>query len=132
MKKNVLIIFIIIVVIALVSIIIFKFNTNNDVKKEYCTYLVYNSTEEEKKENLDSVNMVFAFNSENICVDCRMVWTFNTEEIAKENYENWKNVGLSNLKIESNKVAFNADEQIGKTKDEIKEIKFGKFEIHEY
>lgn len=138
MKKKV--IFILVVIIILVSVILFfnmkKNNTenlveNSNVKKEYCTYLVYNSVEIDNPD-LDSVNMVFAFNSKNVCVDCRMVWTFSTEELAKENYENWKKCELSNLKIESNTVSFNDDVQPGRTKDEIRKIGFGNYKISEY
>ena len=76
--------------------------------------------------------MIYTFNDNDICTDCKMKWTFVNEEIAKIQYDNWEKVGESNLQIDGSTVSFNAMAEIGKTKSEIMEQPMGNFEIFEY
>ena len=76
--------------------------------------------------------MLYTFDENDICTDCKMQWTFANEEIAKTQYENWVKAGEANLKIDGNMVSFNANNEVGKTKTEITSSQKGNFEIKEY
>lgn len=92
------------------------------------TYVTYATTEILENEELNSTRLLFTFDENDICVLSRFVWDFKTEDIAQKNYQNWKECGMSNLKINGTKVSFNDVEQVGKTKNEI-ENGFNGFDI---
>ena len=60
-------------------------------------------------EQIVLVKRLLAFDKNNKLVDSRIIWEFSTEEIAKQNYENWKEAGNLNLSIKENVVYFNED-----------------------
>lgn len=99
--------------------------------QEHNTYLEYNLIKSDEKDLVD-LNMLYTFDENDICTDCRIQWTFANEEIAKTQYENWVKAGEANLKIDGNMVSFNANNEVGKTKTEITSSQKGNFEIKEY
>lgn len=109
-----------IVVILIVVALILGYYLGKTVKTD-TTYTYLSVSQSSDTEDLNYIKYIYTFNSNNICIDCRALWEFKTEEIAKNNYTNWEKSGNKNLKIESNKVTFNMDRYIGLTKDEIKD-----------
>ena len=101
MKKKVIFIStIMIIIIILISTILFIYmkknnkenNAENSNVYDCFTYLIYNSDRGSNDGLVDSVNLVFAFNEKDICVDYRAIWTFNDEEIAKRSYNQWNEI----------------------------------------
>ena len=80
-------------------------------KNDSRSYVLLEATPEDSNNELISTKILAAFDKDDILVDARFVWEFATEEIAKENYEKWKEVGNSNLSIDSNIVYFNQDSE---------------------
>ena len=80
-------------------------------KNDSRSYVLLEATPEDSNNELISTKILAAFDKDDILVDVRFVWEFATEEIAKENYEKWKEVGNSNLSIDSNIVYFNQDSE---------------------
>lgn len=80
-------------------------------KNDSRSYVLLEETPEDSNNELISTKILAAFDKDDILVDVRFVWEFATEEIAKENYEKWKEVGNSNLSIDSNIVCFNQDSE---------------------
>ena len=80
-------------------------------KNDSRSYVLLEATPEDSNNELISTKILAAFDKDDILVDARFVWEFATEEIAKENYEKWKEVGNSNLSIDSNIVCFNQDSE---------------------
>ena len=80
-------------------------------KTDSRSYVLLEATPEDSNNELISTKILAAFDKDDILVDSRFVWEFATEEIAKENYEKWKEVGNSNLSIDSNIVYFNQDSE---------------------
>ena len=118
MKKKIYIIFGILLIIG-VYFIGFQFGKiSKENNKKYSptktdsrSYVLIEATPEDSNNELISTKILAAFDKDDILVDARFVWEFATEEIAKENYEKWKEVGNSNLSIDSNIVCFNQDSE---------------------
>lgn len=135
MKKFFIGIVILLIVVLTFVGIYYKFENIKNIENKKIlnyTYLAYILNEGNENESIDSCRLLFAFDENDICVLSRFVWNFKTEEIAKENYQNWKKSELLNLKINGTEVSFNDVEQLNKTKSEIRKIGFGDFEILEY
>ncbi len=126
MKKKVLMVVLIIIAVILgyflgVRVEKNKNSTDKTDTKEKYTYLTwtaFGSTDE-----VESAREIFTFDSNNVCIDNRVVYNFSTEEIAQREYKRWQEVydDSSNLKINSTEVSFSTDVQNGRTKQEIKE-----------
>ena len=117
MKKKILIFLLMILILIIIIETIFVVKNTNKPSTAY-TYLFFNSPGND--DELKNVGIIYTFDENNICIDERLLWDFANEEIAKENYENWKEIGYKNLEINSNKVSFNATNHNGLTKEEIK------------
>lgn len=109
---------IIILVIIILSFVVNYYIANKNFEKY--TYIVCATSGVLENEELDSTRILFAFDENNMCVLSRFVWNFKTEEMAQKNYKNWKEAEISNLKIREKEVSFNDEEQLGKSKEEIK------------
>ena len=109
---------ILILVSIILSFVVNYYIANKNFEKY--TYIVCATSGVLENEELDSTRILFAFDENNMCVLSRFVWNFKTEEIAQKNYQNWKESEISNLKIIGKEVSFNDEEQLGKTKEEIK------------
>ena len=118
MKKKILIFLLMILILVIIIETIFVIKNTNKLSAAY-TYLFFNSPGSDNE--LKNVGIIYTFNENNICIDERLLWEFANEEIAKENYESWKEIGYKNLEINSNKVSFNATNHNGLTKEEIKD-----------
>lgn len=118
MKKKILIFLLMILILIIIIETIFVVKNTNKPSTAY-TYLFFNSPGND--DELKNVGIIYTFDENNICIDERLLWDFANEEIAKENYENWKEIGYKNLEINSNKVSFNATNHNGLTKEEIKD-----------
>lgn len=128
MKKKILIVLVIIIIILVFSLILIKTTNNKTEETEHLyTYLLYSQTSDGTVNNdLNDMKMIFTFNENNICIDCRIMYDFVNEEDAKLQYENWCEIeNNKNVKINSSKVSFNTYNYNNKTKDEILEIDFG-------
>ena len=144
-KKIIFISTIIIIIIILISTILFLYmkknnkennaenNTENSNVYDCFTYLIYNSDRGSNDGLVDSVNLIFAFNEKDICVDYRAIWNFNDEEIAKRSYNQWNEI-YPNVEINSTKVSFNQKSGgvIGETKEEIRNNEYKSFDLVEY
>ena len=117
MKKKILIFLLMILILVIIIETIFVIKNTNKLSAAY-TYLFFNSPGSD--DELKNVGIIYTFDENNICIDERLLWEFANEEIAKENYESWKEIGYKNLEINSKKVSFNATNHNGLTKEEIK------------
>ncbi len=118
--KIIIIVFCILLII-LIGVLVNKYmggfifggdSTNGHNLKNY-THIISNINNSE--ENIKITN-VYTFENDN-CISIRIVYTFNSEEKAKEEYDKLSSV--ENLSIKENTVSYNRAETYNKTKESI-------------
>lgn len=86
------------------------------LKNEKLNHVIVFSNEESDSDV--KAEILYSF-KEDKCVSERFKYIFKDEQTANEQYEKWKKLNMINLVINGNEVCFNADANIGKTKQEI-------------
>ena len=126
MKNRMMGVLIILIVIIISMVVGFKIGSkkneeSKDLKKgDTCySYVLVKTTH---NANLKEVIIIYTFDKKDVCVDCRMMYDYETEELARKEYDKWidNTSGIvKNIKIDSAKVIYNATNFNGKMKDEI-------------
>lgn len=103
-----------------------KFTNNISTSNARLTHIIFTSNND-----VDNIKgyIVYTF-QEDKCISQRIKFVFANEETAKEQYENWKKIPENtNIEINENEVCFNANSNIGKTKQEILDSNTMEYEI---
>ncbi len=106
-----------------------KNKSSNNNNQNSFTYLIGEAKSENSEVN--TVKVIFRFDNNDICVESRIVYDFANEELAKVNYEKWKEVELENLIIKDTKVSFSSFDHLnGETKQNV--LKSENYTFDEY
>lgn len=124
MKNKIILISVLVIFMILVSVIGFKIGSKSNAPY---TYAFLSSVPEDVDQNLNSSKMLFTFNADNKCIDCRIMFDFANEEAANKQLEACKTLeksgSISNVNMNSNLLTYNTTMYNEQTKTEIMQNK---------